>query len=210
MRTSGLRRTTGIAWLASLALGAVVALGLLPACAATRSRGAEDVESPAKAPLRAPGRPSTGVASAPAPSGVTPTRGPMDAETLARQTGLTLDDQPNSVLLTGATRARFFPNSDRMCIDGTFSSMGEPARRGEVGFVIPAAGVDAVHNAVTKARNRPEIPIVKFPLIDMPKPPSPGISIPTAKPIATRSPVGGDPAWAQFIGCERDWRWIVV
>src|SRR5262245_23797308 len=192
-------RTTGLSLVASLAVAASAA------CSTVRARESAkaDVESPARAPLE----PRAAVAPAPlrAPPG-----GPMDAGSLARETGLTVEDQGNSVLLCGATRARFFPNSDRMSIDGSFTSMGEPARRGEVGFVIPATGVDAVKRAVAVARNRPEHTTYILAGPTIPKGPPPGIYVPTPKPAAARGSVGGDAAWASLAANERDWNWIVV
>jgi len=187
--------------LAALVVVAVVA----SACSSVRSRDA-DVESAARAPLE-PVAPPSGAAAPAAAVG-----GPMDAATLARQTGLTVEDKGNSVLLSGATLARFFPNSDRMCIDGKFQSMGEPARRGEIGFVIPAKGVDAVKGAVLAARSRPaEFVPVGFSKPSTPKsmPASAGLDVPVPKAAAMKTS-GGDPAWAAIVGAERQWKWIVV
>lgn len=185
----------------------VLVAAALSMAACTTGRGRADLADggSADAPLVAP---------APAPAVVA--AGPMDAASLARETGMRYEDQGASVLLAGTdVRARFFPGTDRVSIDGRSLTMGGVARRDGAGLVVPAAGVDAVRRAVKDAAVRrlayQPVPL-KMPTINpvAPPPKLAPLDLSGLKPAAGRRAPGADASWTAFAGPERAWKWIVI
>ncbi|MFO0931544.1 MAG: peptidoglycan recognition family protein [Planctomycetota bacterium] len=194
----------------------VVALSLA-ACTSGRGRG-EYAEGPG---------PDGGVVAAPAPQAapvaprapvgatLAPATGPMDAGALARETGMQVQDLGSSVLLSGSdVRARFFPGTDRVSIDGRSTPMGAVARREAGGLVVPAGGVDAVRRALRDAAAQ-RLAMQPIPLkMPVPQPVKPPPSLRdvtiTPRPAAARRTPGGDPSWTAFSAAERPWKWIVI
>jgi hypothetical protein len=115
-------------------------------------------------------------------------------------------------------RARFFPGSDRVLVDGRMLPMGEPARREGPAFLIPARGGELVRSSLAEARAHkaamarlvmpPPPPIVPLkPIVAMaPRAPLP---TPVSAPVSRPKTAGGDPAWAPS-GAERRWKYIVI
>lgn len=224
-RTAGALRRMG-----RLLLVAWAACGLT-ACHAGRLRGEGPVavggaETPtAVAPRTAPGvagpvapptpRSPTAPTAPAMPPAFAPASGPMDATALARETGLKVEDVGSSVLLSSAdVRARFFPGTDRLSIDGRSVPMGSTCRREGAGLVVPAAGVDAVRKAVRDAavQRASVTPLaIAYPKIAPSKPfaPLPPIDV-KPRPAAARRAPGADPSWTALSRPERAWRYIVI
>src|SRR5205823_9697253 len=79
--------------------------------------------------------------------------GPMEASALARESGLAFEDQGTCVLLSSAElRARFYPGSDQVFLDGKRVTMGETASRQGAALVVPPDGVRMVRRALAGAR----------------------------------------------------------
>ena len=147
-----------------------------------------------------------------APSGPrTFSGGATDAATLARETGLVYADDGRTVLLSNPeVRARLYPATGTLTIDGRGVPMGAVVRR-EGGLVhVPAAGADAVRRAVADASQRrmgAAMPVALTPL-----PPLAPVARPIPKtvdlaPVAVRD-VSGEAAWNPPTAA-RGWRWIV-
>lgn len=164
-----------------------------------------------------------GFASAPAPAAPsipsTPIATTMDAGSLARSLGLGLNDSGTSVLLASPEfRARFFPGSDRVLVDGRTLSMGAPAVRQGSSLLIPARGGEMVRTSLGAARAQqaamarlvmpPPPPLVPLkPIVAMaPRAPVP---TPVSAPAARGRSAAGDPAWAPAVA-ERRWKYVVV
>jgi len=179
------------------------ALALLGGCASGTPRAGGSAPL-ASSPL--------GVAPAPAPSS-----GPIQAATLAQETGLEMADSGTSVLLSsGDLRARFFPGNDKVSLDGRMVSMGEPARRDANGLVVPPLGADAVRKAVADVASRRAAAALAAvpkrstlpPLVLAPTKPS---SLkPVDIPVARMGCGTPDASWTSFCAPERRWRYIVV
>lgn len=157
-------------------------------------------------------------ATKPGPVGSAPAvaaTGPMEAPVLARETGMQLQDLGSSVLLAGSdVRARFFPGTDRVSIDGRSTPMGGVARREGGTLVVPAGGVDAVRRAVREAAVArlayQPIPLRLPPIQPVKPPPSLRDLDLKPRPVAGRRAPAADPTWTAFSGAERSWRWIVI
>lgn len=202
----------------SAAAVAILSACVLSACSAARA------SVPGGSPSGTTPSTAGGLAGAPSAPGApsvpsTPIATTMDAGSLARSLGLGVQDTGNSVLLSGPEmRARFFPGSDRVLVDGRSLSMGEPARREGSNFLIPARGGELVRSSLATARAQkaamarvvmpPPLPIVPLkPIVAMaPRAPLP---TPVAAPVARPSSTPGDPAWAPTVA-ERRWKYIVV
>jgi hypothetical protein len=134
----------------------------------------------------------------------------VDAGSLARDTGLSFDDQGESVLLSGgAMRARFFPNNDKVSIDGTLLSMGDAARREGKVLWVPEGGVRLVRRAAAAARAKREA----RPAAPVQVAVAPPVPRATPKPLVQKpaSPPAIVPA-AAWLPATSDhaWNWIVI
>jgi hypothetical protein len=164
------------------------------------SRGAPSAPSPqaAPAPIDAPPVARAG--------------GATDAASLARETGLSYDDDGRTVLLSSAdVRARIYPATGTLTIDGRGVPLGAPVRREGTVVVVPAAGADAVRRAVQEAsarRNSAPRPLALTPMPALAPAPRPALKPVTLAPVAARD-VGGDAAWNPP-GAANGWRWIVI
>ena len=187
-----------------IVLAAAAAVVALTACSSSRAvigsgegTGAGIVEPPSVA--AAPVEPQ-----APA--------GPIEASALAREAGLAIDDQGTSVLLSNADlRARFFPGSDSVSLDGRQVAMRETAERQGPSLFVPADGVRAVRRAVADARARRLAALIPAPA---PRPAvpvlvsvaPPMVHVPTPRPVLAIEP---GPGWVVSVP-ERPWNWVVV
>lgn len=191
-------------WTSSAALGFVF-LGVLGGCSSARSAGrdagpvADSAPSGSDAPVVAAPRAT----------------GPVEVGALARELGLRAEQAgPGYVLSNGDLRARIFPGSDRMTIDGRSVSMGDDARPVGATLFVPPGGVDALRAAVAKsARDRlalarapapVSVPVTAF----VPRGPAPVVLSPVKLP-STRPTSGGDPSWVPAIA-ERPWKYVVI
>ncbi len=156
-------------------------------------------------------------APSPQPLAIAPAQllGPMEAGALARDTGLRYEDLGSSVLLSGDNlRARFFPNNDKVSIDGQMLSMGEAARRDDGMLVVPPDGVRAVRRAVAAAQSRSVARFLR-PSVVVAPPPSPlptRVDSPVVPPRPTPAapaPIQPGPGWVPSAS-ENRWAWIVV
>lgn len=187
----------------SVAPVAVVAAALaLAACTSdrVRDRGGDGPPAVAAAPVE-PAAPAA------------PVVGPMDAGSLAKDTGLKYEDLGLSVLLSNESlRARFFPNNDKVSIDGQMLSMGEAARRDAGVLVVPPDGVKAVRRAVAAARAKQRersVAVVPIPLPPLPPAPTP-VKAGAPAPRATGpAPIAAGPGWVPAAADHR-WTWIVI
>jgi hypothetical protein len=155
---------------------------------------------PVSAPVVAAPRPQAG--------------GPIDARTLASRNGLAFSDSGDGVLLQNANlRARFYPGSDRMTLDGQSVQMGQACVRDEGALMVPAAGARAVERAVGAARARRARPLpAPAPLAPLAPPtplPDPIRAVAPATVGLGRVTVKPDPTWLVSVP-EREWRWIVI
>mgnify|MGYP003375355622 CR=1 FL=1 len=182
-----------------------VVLGLSCAAAATgcssvRARGEDGVATVARTPASAAAAPRAG--------------GPVEVTALARELGLRIEASGPGYLLSNAdVRARVFPGSDRLTVDGRSVFMGEPARREGSSLVVPAGGADALRAAVAgEARQQALLakapPPVLVPVVAVAKAPAPVVLAPPPTP-ASRPTAGGDASWVPTVS-ERSWKYVVI
>ena len=199
----------------------VAAMAVLSACALSACTAARGTTTVGGGSMAGPTPSAAGMAPAPAAPLVpsTPISTTMEAGALARSLGLGVQDVGNSVLLSAPEmRARFFPGSDRVLVDGRMLPMGEPARREGPAFLIPARGGELVRSSLAEARAHkaamarlvmpPPPPIVPLkPIVAMaPRAPLP---TPVSAPVTRPKTAGGDPAWTPS-AAERRWKYIVI
>jgi N-acetylmuramoyl-L-alanine amidase len=197
------------------ALGGVLASAV--ACSSVEGRPTREAAADA---VRAPDAPAVAANPLPQPAPVRTVpvaraSGPMDAATLARELGMKAETAGPGLLLSNSDlRARVFPGSDRLVVNGDSIPMGGAVRREGPSFVLPPGGVDALRGAVADASRR-RASMARMPALKMvevvaftPPPPSP-VVLPPSPVAAARPMAGGDPSWAPAVA-ERRWRWIVV
>lgn len=195
-------------WTSSAAFG-FACLGFLSGCATSRNGAAAFDRNVASATETAPV--AAGVSSAPAPRAT----GPVELGTLARELGLRAERAgPGYVLSNADLKARVFPGSSRMTIDGNSVAMGDEARPVGETLFLPPAGVDALRAAVADSARR-RMALVRapaptaIPVVAMaPRGPAPVVLAPVAHPSA-RPTSGGDPSWVPGTA-ERAWKYVVI
>jgi N-acetylmuramoyl-L-alanine amidase len=181
----------------------VAAAIALAACSSSRGPGAADPVASGPAPIAAP---------APSPVPYAVQGGATDAASLARETGLAFTDDGRTVLLSNAdVRARMYPATGTLTIDGRGVNLSEPIRR-DGGLVrVPGAAAEAVRRAVGDAAARRRSippPVALTPIPPLAEPPHATLKPVAVPPVAARD-AGGDPSWTPPVSA-RGWRWIVV
>lgn len=187
-------------------LVAAVGAGLAGCSAARGANDARVLPEAGGAPPALAAAPSDSAPRAP---------GPMDVEALARELGLRAEAAGPGVLLSNADlRARVFPGSDRMSVDGRTVTMGEPVRSAGGTLLVPAAGVDALRSAVADGARRrqararipaPTIVPVVAPGVRAPEP----VVLSPVSSGSSRPSAAGDPSWVPMVA-ERSWKYVVV
>ena len=156
------------------------------------------------------------VESAPTPAVAAPrASGPMEIESLARELGLRSEVAgPGYVLSNSDLRARVFPGSDRMTIDGRSLAMGDEARPIGSTLLVPAGGVDALRSAVAESARRrmalvrAPVPVTIAAVATKPWAPASVVLSPVSLP-SPRPTSGGDPSWVPSVA-EHSWKYVVI